>query len=157
MVPFFAGFGLMNMDKEEVMYIQHKINVFNNTTDKDAIFVLFIGATSHWVALVIHKEKSSQIQKFYLLDSSNLLYLNCEEDDVPALFDEELHQNVALGFPRKKYDTFTTKMVLHTLIDLRKTFEIIIDVFKQKEDNSLVKYYNKWFLHNKLKHFWNYT
>ena len=121
MSPFFAGFGLMNMDKEEVGQIQAKINSFQNTSDKDAIFVLFIGATSHWVTIVVHKKKHQSSLKFYLLDSSNLEYLNCEEDQIPALYDYECHNHVSLGIPRKTYDTFTTKMVLHSMIDLRRT------------------------------------
>ena len=106
--------------------------------------------------MVVHKKKGGET-KFYLLDSGNLKYLNCEEEHIPVLYDEQLHEHVALGFPRKKFDTFTTKMVLHSMIDLRRTFEVIIDVFKSKDKNELVNYYNKWFLHNKLKHFWNYT
>ena len=65
---------------------------------------MFIGATSHWVTLVIHKRQIDNKNRFYLLDSSNINYLNCKEDQIPKLYDEELHEKVATGLPKKGID-----------------------------------------------------
>ena len=46
-------------------------------------------------------------------------------------------------------------MSLHSLIDLRRTFQMFLDIFVKKQ--SLIHVYCQQYLHVKLKHFWNYT
>ena len=154
--PFFQGFGLIQIfEKSTIKSIHAQIEKFHKIKG-EAIYVFFIGATAHWVTFIVHKSKDGQL-KFYLLDSSNLEYLDCPEELIPACYDRHLHQLLESGIPRKSadFDHFGTKMSLHSLIDLRRTFQMFQHIFKNKE--SLVHVYCQQYLHVKLKHFWNYT
>ena len=47
---------------------------------KNAIFVWYLGVVNHWVTLIVHKENDKIT--FYLLDSSNLIFLDKVEEQL---------------------------------------------------------------------------
>jgi hypothetical protein len=53
MHPIFFGFGLMQMTRNEVIKLDLEIQKFHQKSS--GIFVLFLGATSHWVTIVVKK------------------------------------------------------------------------------------------------------
>ena len=111
-------------EKSTIKSIHEQIEKFHKVKG-EAVYVFFIGATAHWVTLIIHKQKDSKNLKFYLLDSSNLEYLNCPEELVPACYEKSLHELLAAGIPRNSaqhFKDFGIKMTLHTLIDLRRSY-----------------------------------
>ncbi len=64
---------------------------------------------------------------FYLLDSSNLVYLDKIDEQLPEVMLLRAREKEALGM--KASSKFQIKMSIQSLFDLRKTLEIITDLF----------------------------
>lgn len=79
--PFLYAFGLFQHNVEQIKELDENLEKFRRTS-KEAVFVLYNGVVNHWVTLIGYKEKGcapGDIQ-FYLLDSSNLVYLDKIEE-----------------------------------------------------------------------------
>ena len=74
------------------------------------MFVIYLGLTSHWVSILVHKQKGQL--KFYLMDSSNQQILNCHDREIPMLYEADLQSDIEVGIPKTNKDHFTTKMAL---------------------------------------------
>jgi hypothetical protein len=122
-------FGQIKNSQEHVLRIHNQILEFQQAQD-NAVFVFFVGAVNHWVALVVHKpafdSRSSKTQKriraqekyqskFYLLDSSNITHLKESTDRLPDVVNERVFEKVLLGL--KATDKFMTQMTIQSLFD----------------------------------------
>ena len=81
------------MERHEVLSFQNQIETFKHA--KHAIFVIFIGATNHWLTFTVHK--TNENLQFYLFDSSPrcLEQLDCKDSDIPACYHKflvEIHE-----------------------------------------------------------------
>jgi hypothetical protein len=88
--------GFDDMKPEQIIDIHEKFTSFLNTNNTASIFVLFIKMTlnEHWIALVMHTpdptifsqvklskyKKGISLTKIYLVDSSNLVFLNKKQE-----------------------------------------------------------------------------
>ena len=78
-------------------------------TKNEAIFTLYLGVVNHWVCLVIHKTKEdAKHPQFYLLDSSNLVYLDKLDEQLPEIMLKKSREKVLYGM--KYYTPFFVKM-----------------------------------------------
>ena len=73
--PFLFSFGLLGHNVDQIKELNSDIQSFMRTKN-EAIFTLYLGVVNHWVCLVVHKTQEEPTRpRFYLLDSSNLVYL----------------------------------------------------------------------------------
>lgn len=79
------GFGLFNANIDQIKELEDDIQSFR-ASKKESVFALYVGAVNHWVTIVAHKTKENPDKvNFYLLDSSNLIYLNKTDDQLPEV------------------------------------------------------------------------
>ena len=74
MHPFLYAFGLFQHNIDQIKEMEEDIAKFKRCQG-EAVFVFFVGAVNHLITFIVHKESSGNI-KYYLLDSSNLQYLD---------------------------------------------------------------------------------
>lgn len=79
--------------------------------------------------MICHKEKDSQQIKFYFLDSSNLHFLDKNDEQIPDVLENRNRQKVEAGIGLGKNNAFMTKMSIHSVFDQRLAFEIILEIF----------------------------
>lgn len=73
--PFLFSFGLLGHNVDQIKELNSDILSFMRTKN-EAIFTLYLGVVNHWVCLIVHKTKEDPTRpQFYLLDSSNLVFL----------------------------------------------------------------------------------
>lgn len=84
-----------------------------------------------------------------MLDSSNLKYLDKINEKLPEVMEKRTRKKVAMGM--KEGTAFGMKMSIHSLFDLRKTFDIFTDIFTG--NSTLSQYYCSSFTGNMLKQF----
>ena len=124
--PFLYAFGLFQHNIEQIKELHDDIHSFF-TSKKEAIFVLFLGVVNHWITLVVHKSPQGQLS-FYLLDSSNQVFLDKTDQQLPDIVEQATRRKEALGLKRNA--PFTMKMSVQGLFDMRSAFELIVDVFE---------------------------
>ena len=149
----FYSFGQMNYNNQEIARLSSLFTDFSKHNN-DAIFVILLGVTSHWVTIVLHKERRAGIT-LYLLDSSNLPILNCLPQEISALYDLEMHQDIEDGRPLKTFDHFSTKMVLHSLFDIRHFLMFFQELVHYKI--PLYMFHSSQKIQSRFKHLWDYT
>ena len=169
------SFGLFRRSVEEMIYLEQQIDEYK-ATRKEGIFVLFVGVTNHWVAFIVHKKAwnekppytqdkykagSKLMNKYYLLDCSNIKHLDKMEEDIPGLIMERLNQNIKIGL--KAVDKFQVEMNIQSLYDLRFCMAKLIHSFNNDglctRDHeklgmpTLTKFYTSTHINNMLRHF----
>eukprot|EP00347_Sterkiella_histriomuscorum_P012748 403367374 len=153
MHPFLYAFGLFQHNTEQIKEIETSIKRFRSN-ENEAIFTFFIGAVNHWVSMVIHKPRgSNQTPKFYLLDSSNLEFLNKSDEQLPEVMEKRSREKNKIGMKPSSF--FNMKMSIHSLFDLKKAFEIIVDLFIGT--STIAQYYGACYTTNILKQFHSFT
>lgn len=151
--PIFYGFGALQTSNKQAAYLTQQFSKFR-LAKNDAIFVIFLGVTSHWTSIVIVKRGKS-FQTFYM-DSFNLNILECDENQIPAIYDLRMHQRMAQGKPKDHYMChFTTKMAIHSLVDIRYYLLFLQEVLFN--GMTYHQHVNSRLLHCRLKHFWKIT
>lgn len=146
MQPFLFAFGLFQHNIEQIKELDQKIEDFR-LSNKEAVFVLYLGVVNHWVTLIAYKDKSDNNIQFYLLDSSNLVFLDKADQQLPEVMEKRAREKEAIGL--KKSSPFMIKMCIQSLFDMRRAFEIIIETFNGK--SKIAQYYSSGFVHNVLK------
>ena len=79
MQPFLFDFGLLKNPLDEIDLIDSEILSFKKS-NKESVFIWFLGAVNHWVTLAVHKEAGRNSCAFYLMDSSNSEYLDKNDE-----------------------------------------------------------------------------
>lgn len=146
----FYAFNLFQHNEDQIKHFDNSFNEFKSTPH-DAVFVIFLGAVNHWVTVVAHKENS--VTRLYLLDSSNYVYLDKIDEQIPEMIQKRNRDKVALGLQATV--PFTLKMSVQNFIDVRKALEIIIDVFSGR--HSLIQHYCSSQALNVIRQFHGYT
>jgi len=76
---------------------------------KEAIFALYLGVVNHWVCLIVHKTlEEPHRPKFYLLDSSNLFFLEKIDEQIPEVMIKRSRDKELYGM--KQHTNFFIKM-----------------------------------------------
>ncbi|CDW73152.1 UNKNOWN [Stylonychia lemnae] len=151
--PMLYAFGLFQHSIDQIKDLEEDILRFRST-EKEAVFSLYIGAVNHWINLIIHKPPGAfQTPQFYLLDSSNLKFLDKVEEQLIEVQEKRCRRKASIGL--KPSSQFMVKMSIHSLFDQRRIYEILVDVFNGK--SSIAQYYCSSFTNNILKQFHMFT
>eukprot|EP00826_Nyctotherus_ovalis_P035768 TRINITY_DN309_c0_g1_i34.p1 TRINITY_DN309_c0_g1~~TRINITY_DN309_c0_g1_i34.p1 ORF type:complete len:337 (+),score=118.81 TRINITY_DN309_c0_g1_i34:289-1299(+) len=143
---FSFGTSTRNLDHFQMPEPQEMIGVqdaFDHflASPKDGALVITAGVITHWVVIVVHREKG--LIKEYLLDSLAHQYLHIPEEFIPA--NVQLFYEQKCAAKRKKVVPYRVKMFTQLLTDLRKLYTIVHKVvmgemnLKQLHVNSEVR------------------
>jgi len=83
---------------------------------------------NHWLTVVAHKQ--NDLIRLYLLDSSNYIYLDKIDEQIPEVLQERNREKMVYGV--QPNSEFMFKMCVQNYIDVRKALEVIIDAFSGK-------------------------
>ena len=83
---FLFAFGLFQNTIEEIQEFEENINQFRNSKE-ESVYCLFLGVVNHWITMICYKERGNQEIKFYFLDSSNLHFLDKNDEQIPDVLE----------------------------------------------------------------------
>jgi hypothetical protein len=81
---------------------------------KEAIFTLFLGVVNHWITLIVQKSLDGSL-KFYLLDSSNIVFLDKTDEQLPEVMEHRERERCKII--NKPTLPFTIKMSIQSIFD----------------------------------------
>ncbi len=118
--PFLFQFGMLGHNVDQIKELDGDVQRFKKTK-KEAVFTLYLGCVNHWVCVIVHKTRDDM--KFYLMDSSNLHFLEKVDEQLPEVMIRRSREKELYGM--KPHTNFFIKMAIQSLFDIRKSLEIL--------------------------------
>eukprot|EP00830_Metopus_es_P009190 TRINITY_DN1888_c0_g1_i2.p1 TRINITY_DN1888_c0_g1~~TRINITY_DN1888_c0_g1_i2.p1 ORF type:complete len:397 (+),score=57.11 TRINITY_DN1888_c0_g1_i2:64-1254(+) len=129
-IKIFFSFNHFQMaSPKELVEIQDTFDEFLGTKI-DGVLVVLLGIMTHWVVLVIHREKGAI--KIYLLDSLAHEYLNTPQDQIPK--NAQAFYEKRSKIKQKELVPYRIKMFTQLLTDLQIIYTIIYKMTLKQEN-----------------------